>query len=60
MDSMDFRISNKGKIVKTSVKHSKETVLTELTCSDCGSIYESRLDEQQRYLRGSIKREGFD
>lgn len=60
MDSMDFRLNDKGKLVKSSVKHHRETILMELACKDCGNLYESILDEKKRYKRGAIKREGFE
>lgn len=59
MDSMDFQISDKGKLVKSSVKHSRETILLELSCRNCGNLYESETDEKNRLTRGPMKKQDF-
>lgn len=59
MDSMDFQISDKGKLVKSSVKHAKEMILLELSCQHCGNLYEMNEDERKRYIRGPLKRDSF-
>ncbi|KGE18445.1 hypothetical protein PWYN_00145 [Paenibacillus wynnii] len=60
MNSMDFRISDKGKIVKSSIKSNKELHAQEFGCTKCGNTYVVKLDERQRYVRGEVTREGFD
>lgn len=59
MDSMDIKISEKGKLVKSSVKHSRETIQVVLSCVSCGNLYESNTDEKNRYICGPKKRSDF-
>ncbi|MCY9738140.1 hypothetical protein M5X17_31095 [Paenibacillus alvei] len=60
MHSMDYRVSSTGKIVKSSMKLHSETHLQEFSCTSCGNTYEVKLDNEKRYVRGEITREGFD
>ncbi|MEK5071708.1 hypothetical protein [Sporosarcina sp. FSL K6-1508] len=59
-DSMNFHINKKGNLIKSSVKHFKETHGTELACTQCGNTYVCEFDIEKRLIRGGVDREGFD
>ncbi|MGF7535020.1 hypothetical protein AAGG74_15225 [Bacillus mexicanus] len=60
IDSMDYRISDRGKILKSSVIHNKEIIDSHFSCNVCGNHYRFNYDENDKIIRGEIRRKGFD
>lgn len=51
-----YKISNQGKETKIPIKDDTSDRLecTNLTCSNCGAIYEINWDRRERIIRGSL------